>query len=429
MLAVGLVLVTTAAVALAVHLVVPAKPWSVAFVLGAIISPTDELAATPVLERFRLPRHLVATIGGESLLNDATALVIYAAAIVAAGSGAFSIGSALMQFALTVVGSMFIGYCAGRIAVALWTHIKDRQLQSVISVTLPFLAYFPAAHIALSGVLAVVTAGTYANHFTPKVMTAASRTQIVGYWNTVVFVVNAVLFLVVGLQLHDVATAAFASESWQLVVGYALLVNVIVIAVRLLFVALVEPNWKHALIVGWSGLRGAVSLAAALAIPLATSSGAEFPHRDLVIFITFSVILVTLVGGGLTLPTIVRRLRVEGGNEERDELRHALVRGSEVALVRIDELERAGSIDAVHADMLRRQFEHARDANTSAVGEDQWTEHARHAAAETEIIAAQRKAFIDMRARGEIDNVVLRRVQSTLDLMASRLAVTAEEGP
>jgi Na+/H+ antiporter len=438
-LAIGLVAVTTVAVAVIAHAIVPEMPWAIAFVLGAIVSPTDELASVPVLERFRLPRHVVAIVDGESLLNDATALVIYGMALGVIATGAFSPAGTLLQFVLTVAGSVAIGLIAGRVGVELWRRIKDRQLQGVISVTLPFLAYFPAAHFNLSGVLAVVTAGSYANYFTPYVMTAASRTQIIGFWNTVVFIANAVLFLLVGLQLHDVAIAAFARESWQPVIGYALAVNAVIIAVRLVWVVLAEfaptaapadhaaPDWKNALVVGWSGLRGAVSLAAALAIPTVLPNGEPFPHRDMIIFITFTVILVTLVAGGLSLPSVVRLLRIDSGNEERDEIRLALVRSSEAALKRIAELEGDGTIDRDHADLMRRQFQHKQAVQTT--GDDgERAQHVRHAAAEREVIAAQRKAVIEMRERGEIDNVVLRRLQSNLDLVASRSALDAEDG-
>ena len=438
-LAIGLVAVTTVAVAVIAHAIIPHMPWAVAFVLGAIVSPTDELASVPVLERFRLPRHVVAIVDGESLLNDATALVIYAVALGVIATGAFNPAGTLLQFVVTVVGSIAIGFLAGRLAVEMWRRIKDRQLQGVISVTLPFLAYFPAVHFHLSGVLAVVTAGSYANHFTPKVMTAASRTQIVGFWNTVVFIANAVLFLLVGLQLHDVASATFARESWQPVVGYAIAVNVVIIVVRLALVVLAEfaptaapadhaaPDWKNALVVGWSGLRGAVSLAAALAIPLLLPDGNRFPHRDMIIFITFTVILVTLVLGGLTLPSLVRNLRIDAGNEERDEIRLALIRSSAAAIKRIGELELAGTIDKDHADLMRRQFEHKHAVQMTADDEVR-ASHVRHAEAEREVIAAQREAVIEMRERGEIDNVVLRRLQANLDLTAARSALNAEDG-
>ena len=436
LLAVGLVIATTLAVATLAHAIVPGLPWGAAFVLGAIVSPTDELAAVPVLEHFRLPRHVIAIIDGESLLNDATALVIYAAAIGVVSTGAFSPGQTLLRFVTTLAGSIALGYVAGRLGVELWRRIKDAQLQGVISIILPFVAYVPAQRYGLSGVLAVVTAGVYVNRLNPRVMTAAARTQIVGFWNTLVFLANAVLFLVVGLQLHDVASAAFGRHSWQSVIGYAVAVNVVAIVVRVVLAVSAEyaptaapadhaaPDWKHALVVAWSGLRGSVSLAAALAIPLALPDGSPFPNRDLIIFVTFSVILVTLVGGGLTLPSVVKRLRIEGGTEERDEIRLALVRTAEAATARIDELEAEGRIDAAHAEALRGKFAHRLDLQRAGDDGDAARHAARHQDVERELIAAQRNAIIDMRERGEIDNVVLRRVQADLDSAASREALS-----
>jgi CPA1 family monovalent cation:H+ antiporter len=432
LLVVGLVIVTTLAVAIVAHALIGGMSWGAAFVLGAIVSPTDELAAVPVLEYFRLPRHVIAIIEGESLLNDATALVIYAAAIGVVTSGTFAPAGTLWHFVVTAAGSVAIGWLAGRLAVELWRRIEDQQLQVVVSVTLPFVAYFPAQAFGLSGVLAVVTAGVYANRFTPRVLLPASRTRAAGFWDTLVFLANTMLFLVVGLQLHDVAFAAFGRHSWQLVLGYALAVNAVVIVARLALALLGEyvpiaapadhaaPDWKHALIVAWSGLRGAVSLAAALAIPLSLPNGTPFPDRDVIVFITFSVILVTLVGGGLTLPAVVRRLRIEGGNEEREELRLALISTAEAALRRIDELEAGGRIDAAHARSLRERFEHKRELQLAGEEPDAVDHALLHREAEREVNAAQRKALIELRERGAIDNVVLRRVQADLDLSAAR---------
>jgi monovalent cation/hydrogen antiporter len=425
-LAIGLVVATTVAVAVVAHAIVPGLAWGVAFVLGAIVSPTDELAAVPVLERFRLPRYLIAIIDGESLLNDATSLVIYGAAIGVVVTGTFHPGQTFVQFVAAAIGSFVIGLVAGRLAVEGWRFIKDPDLQGVISVVVPFLAYAPAQFFGISGVLAVVTAGVYANRFTPRVIRPAARVQVVGFWNTVVFLANAVLFLVVGLQLHDVAKAAFSDTSWPVVLGYAVAVNLVVIGVRLAWVMLAEyfpligagtdhaaPNPKNALIAAWSGLRGAVSLAAALAIPEHLPGGAVFPHRDLIIFITFTVILVTLVGGGLTLPALVRALHVlPGGDEERDERRRALVAMSDAALERIDELEREGRLDDDHLRELRRRFEHRRDVHRAA---DDGEHLRKHFDVERDLIEAQREALIAMRERGEIDNAVLRQVQAELD--------------
>jgi Na+/H+ antiporter len=435
LLAIGLVIATTVAVAVLAHAMIPGMSWGAAFVLGAIVSPTDELAAVPVLEHFRLPRHVIAIIDGESLLNDATALVIYASAIAVVSTGTFVPMGALFQFFITVLGSLIVGFATARIGAELWKRIPDPQLQGAIAIMLPFLAYVPAQRFGLSGVLAVVTAGVYVNHLSPRTMSPTARTQVGGFWNTLTFLINAVLFLVVGLQLHDVAHAAFHSNHWETVILYALGVNVVVIVVRVGLAVSAEyapttapadhaaPDWKNALVVAWSGLRGAVSLAAALAIPLALPNGMPFPNRDLIIFITFSVILVTLVGGGLTLPLVVKRLHIVGDTEERDELRLALTRSAEAALDRIDQLEEEGRIDAGHARSLRRDYEHKRDLH-SGTGDDTDPAHvARHLDVERELIAVQRRAIIELRERGEIDNVVLRRVQADLDLASSRGAL------
>jgi CPA1 family monovalent cation:H+ antiporter len=435
LLAVGLVIATTVAVAALAHAIVPGMSWGAAFVLGAIVSPTDELAAVPVLEHFHLPRHVIAIIDGESLLNDATALVLFAAAVAVVSNGVFHPGFAVLQFALTVAGSLIVGSLASLLGGELWRRIRDPQLQGAIAVLVPFLAYVPAQKFGLSGVLAVVTAGVGINHLSPRRLAPAARAQLAGFWNTMTFLINAVLFLVVGLQLHDVALAAFHHTPWLVVMGYAIAVNLVVIAVRLGLAVAAEyaptsapadhaaPDWKNALVVAWSGLRGAVSLAAALAIPLALPNGAPFPNRDLIIFVTFSVILVTLVGGGLTLPWVVRKLHIKGGNEEADEVRRALVRAADAALARIDELEADGRIDVPHARALRKEFEHKRDLHADTSDGPDRDHKTRHLDVERELIAAQRQAIIEMREAGEIDNVVLRRIQADLDLAASRSAL------
>lgn len=442
-LAIGLVCATTLAVAVAVHTLIPGLDWGVAFVLGAIVSPTDELAAVPVLERFALPRRLIAIVEGESLLNDATALVIYGAAVGVVMTGAFDAGHTLVQFIVAAIGSLAIGYVVGRLAVEGWRRITDPQLQGVISVVIPFLAYAPAEHFGFSGVLAVVTAAVSVSRFTPRVVTPAARIQIVGFWDTVVFLANAVLFLTVGLQLHSVAQRAFANNSWQLVMTYAIAVNVVVLVVRLAWVLAAEyipaattdaehaaPAPKNALIEAWSGLRGAVSLAAALAIPVTLANGTPFPHRDFIIFVTFTVILVTLVGGGLTLPALVRLMNLPDGtgNEERDELREAYLEITDAALRRIDQLTGDGRIDDKHAVALRRQFEHRRDLHQGLLDGNDGKHAQRHVDVAREIIDAQREALIALRDEGRIDNAVLRAVQTDLDLAQSSTAMRKSSG-
>jgi len=430
LLAIGLVIATTITVALVAHASIPHLAWAMAFVLGAIVAPTDELASLPVLDKMRVPRHLSAIVSGESLLNDSSSLILYSVAVTAAIGGAFGFGQAVVQFLFAGAGGIVLGLLVGRLAVEGWRRIQDTQLQGVISFNLPYLAYMLAVRLGISGVLAVVFAGIYVNRFTPLVITPAARLRVSGYWETVVFLVNSLLFLLVGLQLHELGRLVLQEYSWQALLWYAFLVNATVLVTRFAWVmgqeflpviggASEHPggDWKHAFIVAWSGLRGAVSLAAALAIPVTMAGGAALAHRHLVIFLTFSVILVTLVGGGLTLPFVVARLNDGDVEPEEDEdLRRGILGMSEAALERLAELERDGRIPAEHALTLRRRYQHKR---RHVKGHD--PEERTALEAEREVIAAERAALVAMRQRREIDNVVQRRLLRVLDVAEERL--------
>jgi Na+/H+ antiporter len=434
-LAIGVVLVTTVAVAATMHALVPNLKWAVAFVLGAVVAPTDELAAVPVLERFRMPRHVIAIVEGESLINDAVSLVLYAVAVTAAVTGVFDLRGMPLSLGIAVLGAIAIGMIAGRAAVEGWRRIRETELQSLISLLVPFAAYMPAIRVGASGVIAVVTAGIYVNRRTPTVMTPQTRLRLIGFWETFVFVANALLFLLVGLQLHDLAESVLQRYSWQNVVWYALAINAVVVFVRFASILLIEylpfvgassehsaPNWQHAVIASWSGLRGAVSLAAALAVPLTVAGGAPFPHRELIIFLTFTVIVVTLVGGGLALPKVISRLRVtDSAREEDEDLERALSAVFQAALDRIGELEREHRIDPEHAELLRRRYERARELAERAPDPQRREDARRLSSAEREVIEAEREALIALRERGEIDNTVQRRVLLALDMAHSRI--------
>ena len=432
--AIGLVLVTTFAVASIAHASIPELGWPMATVLGAIVAPTDELASVPVLERMRIPRHVIAIIEGESLLNDASALILFVAALAAVTTGSFDLQRSVGRSVIAGLGGVALGLALGRVAVEAWRRIQDTDLQGAISFTLPFLVYVSALKLGLSGVLAVVFTGITVNRWTPLVLTPASRLQLSGYWDTAVFLANALLFVLVGLQLHELARTVLSTYSCQELAWYALLVNATVFATRFAWTFAQSyapwiggaaeheaPDWKHALIAAWSGLRGAVSLAAALAIPVTLASGAALPHRDLVIFLTLSVVLVTLIGGGLTLPLLLRWLALpDGGDEDERELRHALVARSAAALERLGELAAQGNVAADHESALRRRYELLLDRLD---GEDASGDGPRlEREAERELLAAERAALIRARELGEIDNTVLRRLLRALDLQAERLS-------
>ena len=429
-LAFGLVIATALIVAVIAHATISNLSWAMAFVLGAIVAPTDELAAAPVLERMRMPRHLIAIVVGESLLNDASALILYNFSIVAVVTGSFILGSAVLHFIAAAVGGIAVGLVVGRLAIEGWRRIKDTQLQGIISFETSYLAYLLSQRFELSGVLAVVYGGMYVNRFSPRVITPATRIQGRGYWDTVVFLINAVLFLVVGMQLHDLAHNVFLEYSWQTVAWYAFIINVTVVGIRFAWILGVEyipfigassehsqGDWRHAVIASWSGLRGAVSLAAALAIPVAIQGGIPLPHRHLVIFLTFSVIFVTLVLGGLTLPWIVKLLAVpEDLSEDDDEVRDGLLAMSEAALQELAAIDAEGKLDKEAVARLRRRFEHRRqEIDGQSAGEDAIID------AEQRLLDAQRRALLEMREDGSIDNTVLRRLQHVLDISQERL--------
>lgn len=429
-LAFGLVIATAVVVAVVAHAAITNLSWAMAFVLGAIVSPTDELAAAPVLERMRMPRHLIAIVVGESLLNDATALILYAFAVTAAVTGTFAIGNALLQFVVRAAGGIAVGLIVGRLAIEGWRRIKDTQLQGIISFEISYLAYLLADRFGLSAVLAVVYGGMYVNRYTPRVLTPETRLQAVGYWDTVVFLINAVLFLLVGIQLQDLAHNVFREYSWQTVALYALIVNATVVVMRFAWILGVEyipiigassehskGDWRHAVIASWSGLRGAVSLAAALALPVSIAGGAPLPHRHLIIFLAFSVIVGTLVLGGLTLPWIVKVLSVPGDADEDDEeIRQGSLSMSEAALRELAKIEAEGQLDQAAIRQLRHRYKHRRrHAGGHPPAEDVILD------AERRLLAAERQALLEMREQGSIDNSVLRRLQHVLDISEERL--------
>lgn len=429
-LAIGLVIATTTIVAAVAHSLIAGMSWAMAFVLGAIVAPTDELASAPVLERLGLPRHLIAIVEGESLLNDASSLILYAAAVAVVVGGAFNFGSAALEFVIAAVGGVIVGVVVARLAVEGWRRMPEPELQGIVSITAPYLAFSLAGRFGLSSVLATVYTAFVINRFSPRVLTPSARLRGTGFWDLFVLLLNVVLFLMLGMQLHSIAQAVFKEYPPITVAWYALVVNLAVIGVRFAWLlgqeylpvigaATEHPSgdWKHALIAGWSGLRGAVSLAAALALPLTTSAGNLLPLRNLVIFLTFSVILVTLVLGGLTLPWIIGLLDVPDAPAEEDkELRRAELGMSKAALLELQTIEAEGNVAPEDLRRFRRRYEHRRKHVDGHPDEE-------IVVIETErrLIDAERRALIDMRDRGEIDNTVLRRLQHNLDMAEERL--------
>lgn len=435
LLAIGLVLATTVAVGLVVHALVPEIGWAPAFALGAIVSPPDAVAATSIAQRLGLPRRAVTVLEGESLVNDSTALVALRLAVAATVTGAFSLVEGATSFALVSVGGIAIGAVVGWLLVKVAERLDDPPVEVLLSLLGPFAAWIPAESVAVSGVLSVVTAGLILGRAAPRVLGSDTRVLGSGVWQMVIFVTNGLVFILIGLQLPTILDSLSASRSALQLAGLGLAVAGTVIVVRLAWVfpgtylprLLVpsirardrSPEPRVVLIIGWAGMRGVVSLAAALALPLTVEGGTPFPGRDLLLFLTFAVILATLVGQGLSLPFLIRRLGVgDDGSTEHDEV-HAREAAVQAALGRLDGLaeEWPGHLELI--EQMRARYEHAaehleHDHEADELPHDQeWIEHAK---IRTAVIDAQRYAVIDLRDRGVIGDEALRRVERDLDL-------------
>jgi monovalent cation/hydrogen antiporter len=442
LLAVVLVLATMTAVAAVAHALVPGLPWAAAFTLGAIVSPTDPLAATTIARRLGVPRRLVTVLEGESLVNDATALVAYRLALAAVVAGSFSLWDAGLRFVIGAIGGVAIGLAVAWLIAQARRRLDEPVTEIILSVVTGYAAYLPADRLGLSGVLAAVTAGLYVGWENPSLASPTTRLLGFSFWEVLVYLLNAVLFVLVGLQLHPILSG-LGGGSAAVLLGQAALVSGVVIASRIAWgftvpyvIRLVDrrPSQlarrvgaRQRLVVGWSGMRGAVSLAAALALPLETRAGEPFPQRDLILFMTFAVIFATLVLQGLTLPTLIRRLGVhDDGTEAREELRGRLG-ATDAALARLDEL---AAEDWTRDDTVERmrglyQFRRRRlKARAGYLEDDGYQDRSlAYQRLVRELLEAQRRAIVQLRNQGTISNDVMHRIERDLDLEDSRLEI------
>jgi monovalent cation/hydrogen antiporter len=438
LLSIGLVFVTMGAVAIVAHEVI-GLGWGESFVLGAVVSPTDAVAPAEILRRLGAPRRLQTVIEGENLTNDWTALVLYSFAVAAVVTGSFSFGEAVFRFFVNGIGGLLIGLAAGWLIREVRSRVNDPPTEITISLLSGYAAYIPAEELGLSGVIAAVTVGVYMGWHTPELTTPVMRMQGVAVWEILMFLLNAVLFLLVGLQLPSVLDDISGFSASELV-GWGLLVSAVVIVVRLAWGFTVvyivraldrrasqrarRASWRERLIGGWAGMRGSVALAAALAIPFETDAGAPFPQRELLIFLAFAVILVTLVGQGLTLGPLINRLGISDDGTEQEEEVHARVRIAEAALLRLEEVSgdgwaREDTLERVRGlyDYRRRRFS-ARSDGDGTQYEERTDAYRRLM---YELFDAQREELLALRNRGEISDDVRRRVERELDLEETRL--------
>jgi monovalent cation/hydrogen antiporter len=444
LLAIGLVLATAVVVAVVAHALIGGLSWAAAFALGAIVSPTDPVAATTILRRLGAPRRIVNILEGESLLNDATALVAYRVAVGVAVGGSFSAWGTLGQFVGGAIGGVAVGLAVGWVIGEIRRRLDDVPIEVTISLLTGYAAYVPAERLGLSGVLAAVASGIYVGWQAPWISSAQMRLQGFHIWEILAFLLNATLFLLVGLQLGILLDGRLGDRSAATLIGLGALFSVLVVATRFAWnvvtttlIRLLDRRpsqrarrapWNTRFIGAWAGMRGAVSLAAALALPRHTDSGAPFPERDLIIFLTFAVILATLVVQGLTLPTLIRRLGVhDDGAEEKEELRARLT-AARAAIARVDELAgeewtRDDTIERMRG--LYRYRERRFKTRAGKIDDEDGIEERSEAYQRMVhlVLAAQREAIVGLRNDGSISNEVMHRIERELDLEESRLEI------
>jgi CPA1 family monovalent cation:H+ antiporter len=441
LLAIGCVVWTTVAVALAGHWLL-GLPLGVAFMLGAIVSPPDVVAPLAIAERVPLPRRITAILEGEGLVNDATALMLFNVALVALMTGHFSVVDAGRDFVLVLLGETSWGLVVGFVMLHLRRLANEPRIEVMLSLMTPFLAFWPPHANGGSGVLATVVAGLYTGYAGVRLIRSNTRLQAVFFWDIVNTVITGAIFLLTGLQARTVEHSLNGTPLWQLL-GQGLLVSAVVIVVRFLWVfpgvylprwlsprlraAEPPPDWRLPFIVSFTGVRGVVSLAAALSIPAAIAPDASFGVRDRVLVLTFAVILVTLVAQGLTLPWVVRALglSVIGAREQRERRRHEIDARIEVVRAGLARLEAAGREHGLPPDVVETwRARHRQRIAQLEAARDPCADDYRVATAlrevELSMVAAQRERLNALVREGRITDETRRRIERDLDLDEER---------
>lgn len=439
LLAVGLVLITTVVIA-GVANAYSGMPWAAAFALGAIVSPPDATAATVVTQKLKISHNIATIIDAESLVNDATALVIFRLSLAALAAGSFSLPLATGQFFFICSGGIAIGLAVGFLAAKLIERIDESALCITISLICPYLTYLLANQMGLSGVLAAVTAGLYMGYRIPKAVDALIHLEAVTVWKTVVFLINGMVFILIGLQLPVIMADLVHYPLHELII-YPILINLAHIVVRFLwvFATMYLPtkffasfrarypylDWKYALVVSWCGMRGVISLAAAMSLPLIISDRAV-PDRSIIIYLTFTVIFFTLAVQGLTLPYLIRILRLH--DEKKDLLDEAKLKKkiAQTALSRLSLLSaEEGESGRALAKKLSHQYEDTLGWANRIIHNSQDPEREalihRSKQVQREILLAQRREVIELHEQGYISSQLLRKVLDTIDFESAHL--------
>ncbi len=438
LLAIGLVLFTTVAIAWFAHSCM-GLTLGAGFVLGAIISPSDAVAATAISQRLRVPRLIVTILEGESLVNDTTSFVLYRFAVAAVVTGTFSLMDASVKFVLVGVGGVGVGLLAGFIATNIQRRLDDPSVQITLSLLTPFATYLAAERLGVSGVLAVVVCGLYNGWRSPQVISPRTRLRALPVWELVVFILNGLVFILIGLELPD-AVRVLGGRALGPAIGYGALLLVLVVAVRLLWLFALTyipralskkirdkypaASWREVLLIGWTGMRGVDSLAVALALPLTVAGGGLFPDREMIFFLTFSVIFGTLVLQGLSLAPIIRWLNVVDDHGADKEERTARLHANRAALKRICEARHARQVEPDTLQRLKLEYEdriRQLEANAAAEAAPGGLFSDDYIQLTQEALDTERAVILKLRNERVISDEVLRRIQWDIDLAETRL--------
>jgi len=443
MLAVGAVVFTTLAVATVTHYIL-GLDWQVGFIVGAIVSPPDAVAPLSIARRMQLPRRILVILEGEGLANDATALILYRFAVVAVSAGVFSFGHALSTFAAIVVGELLWGLLVGWLMLRVRRWVHETRVEILLSVLTPFAAYWPPEYLGGSGVLATVSAGLYISWNGLRLISAETRLQGIFFWDFLIYMTEGMIFLITGLQARTLVGGSVSGYPLEELGLSAAVVCAVVILARLVWVypgtylprwlipsiARQDPSppWQWPMVLSFTGVRGIVSIAAALAIPFVTEDGRLFPDRDLILFLTFAVILVTLVGQGLLLPTVIRWLRLaDAGRAERHLVRNEEFAARRLAIAaaidQLDELTTArGLSEEVVAPIRAHQQSRLNHVwHRSEEGEAHQRIIALHDEIEKLLISVERAQINELYRDGKLKDEARRRIERDLDLREARL--------
>ncbi len=443
LLAIGCVVFTTIAVAAATHWLL-GFPWAVGFVLGAIISPPDAVAPLAIAQRMQLPRRLIVVLEGEGLANDATALVLYRFAVMAVSAGSFSFVEAGGSFVAIVVGEVVWGIGVGWLILRLRRWVRDPGIEIMISILTPFMAYWPPEQLGGSGVLATLAAGLYVSWNGLRLIPAATRLPGAVFWDFLTYLIEGMVFLITGLQARTLLPSIRHYTLAEIAMAAAVVCAVVIITrfvwmfpatylPRWLFPALrrrdPDPPWQHPFLLAFTGIRGIVSLAAALAIPFTVADGSPFPHRDLILILVFAVIFVTLVGEGLTLPAVVRALGLaDAGRRERQAEREEEVKVRRLAVeAAIERVELLAESRKLPEPVVRPVLAHLRNRLEDVDHRKDGNDHHKKLAElgdelELALIEAERDLVNKLYRGGELKDEGRRRIERELDLRDTLLA-------